>query len=130
MGRFFLFFLFISLTSCKDARILKYEHIVQEATKFEIVYNASDKTITIPEQQIGNFKDLLIRNIKPELQRKFINDVRIDIFRNNQKTAFLMITNGDKEPFANFNSDGLNFGFRLPYGIGQILEDLFAEKSR
>ena len=130
MGRFLIIMSILALTSCKDRRLLKYEQVVLEATKLQIVYNASNKTITIPEQQIVNFKHILSRNVKPELQREFINDVRIDIFKDNRRTAFLLINNSDKLPFVNFNSDSVNFGFRLTYGIGQTLNQYIAENNR
>ena len=130
MGRFLIIMSFLALTSCKDRRLLKYEQVVLEATKLQIVYNASNKTIIIPEQQIVNFKHILSRNIKPELQREFINNVRIDIFKDNRRTAFLLINNRDKLPFVNFNSDSANFGFRLTYGIGQTIDHYIAENNR
>jgi hypothetical protein len=107
-----------------------YERIVRDADRFEIYYKATDKTVVIPERLTANFKDILTRNVIPETQRKFVNDVKVDIYKGNKQTAFLMIINGDKSPFVNFNSDKLNFGFRLTYGIGQAIDNLYSDNSR
>lgn len=80
--------------------------------------------MVIPTQQVENFKEILTRNVKPELQRKFINDVRVDFYKNSNRIAFLRITNGKASPFVNFNSDSLNFGFRLTYGLGMTIDDM------
>ena len=130
MVRFILFITVIALTSCSDGKLKKYESIVRDADRFEIYYKSTNKTVAVPGQMTTNFKDILTRNVDPEIQRKFINDVKIDIYKGNKQIAFLMITNGDKSPFVNFNSDKLNFGFRLTYGIGQTIDNLYSDNSR
>ncbi len=128
MARLFIMIL-IALISCKNQNFQKYKSIVQKADKFEIYYKSVNKTVRIPEQDIDKFKDILTRNVKPELQRKFINKVRVDFYKNGNRIAFLMINNGNPSPFVNFNSDNLNFGFRLTYGIGMTIDNLYAQNS-
>ena len=130
MVRFILFITMIALTSCNDGKLKKYESIVREADRFEIYYKSTDKTVAVPEQMTSNFKDILTRNINPETQRNFINDVKIGIYKENKEIGFLMIADGGKSPFVNFNSDKVNFGFRLTYGIGQTIDNLYADNSR
>jgi hypothetical protein len=127
MARFLLFITIITLTSCSTEKLKRYQSIVRDADRFEIYYKATNKTIAVPERMNANFKDILTRNVNPETQRKFINDVKIDIYKGNKQTGFLMIINGDKSPFVNFNSDKLNFGFRLTYGIGQTIDNLYSD---
>lgn len=129
MVRLFIILISIALISCKDSKLQQYERIVKEADRFEIYYKATGKTVSIPKEQIDNFKDILTRNVKPELQRKFINDVQVNISKNNKRTAFLRIANGGTNPFANFSSDGLNFGFRLTYGIGMTIDNISSENG-
>ena len=102
---------------------MKYKSIVRQADRFEVYYKSTDKTIAVEERMTANFKDILTRNVTPETQRKFVNDVKIEIYKENKLTAFLMINSG----FVNFDSDNLNFGFRLTYGIGQTIDDLYAD---
>ena len=78
---------------------------MQSADKFEIYYKSNGETVIISPEQIKDFKAILTRNVKPEFQRKFINDVRVDFFKIYNRIAFLMIANGNTNPFVNFNSD-------------------------
>jgi hypothetical protein len=130
MVRFILIITAIALASCSDGKLKKYQSIVREADRFEVYYKSTNKTIAVPKQTTANFKDILARNVNPETQRKFINDVKIDIYKGNKQIAFLMVTNGGKSPFVNFNSDKLNFGFQLTYGIGQTIDNLYSDNSR
>lgn len=130
MVRLFIILILIAHTSCKNSKLQQYESIVKEADKFEIHYKTTGKTVSIPKEEINNFKDILTRNIKPELQHKFINDIQVDISKNNKRTAFLRIATGGTNPFVNFNSNGLNFGFRLTYRIGMTIDDISNENIR
>jgi hypothetical protein len=130
MARFILFITVFALASCSNGKFKKYEGIVNDADRFEIYYKSTNKTVAIPEQMTANFKDILTRNVNPATQRKFINDVKIGIYKGNKQIGFLMIANGGKSPFVNFNSDKVNFGFRLTYGIGQTIDNLYADNSR
>lgn len=130
MTRLSLIISILILTSCKDGKLREYESIVQEADRFDIYYNATNKTVTVPGQLAANFKSILTRNVKPEMQRKFIGNIRIDIYKSDQRTAFLTIAGSNTNPFANFNSGSLHFGFRLTYGIGQAIDNLYDGNSR
>ena len=120
----------MALSSCNDAKLEMYKSIVQEADKFEICYKSTNKIITIPDQHIDKFKDILTRNVKPEALRKLIYDTRVNIFKNNNQIAFITIAFGNKNPFANFISDSLNFSFQLTYGIGMTLDNYSSLNSR
>lgn len=124
----FLIIITIIISSCSYTKLRKYESIVREADRFDIFYNGKNKTVTVPQKLINDFKDVLIRNINPEEIRKFYSNVTIDIYKNNQRTAFIVIANG-KEPFANFNAEGAHFGFQLTYRIGMTIDNLYENKS-
>jgi len=70
------------------------------------------------------FKAILIRNIQPEKQRSTISNGDIALFRDSTKIAYLHINTNAKDPFVNFYSGSLNFGFRLTYGIGMFIVNL------
>lgn len=130
MMRFVIIITIAALISCKDGKHKRYEKFVQEADRFKVFYNATNKTVTVPEHSTENFKKILTRNVEPEMQRKFMADVRIDIFTGGKRTAFLMITNRGTNPFVNFGSNGMSFCFPLTYGMGQAVENLYANASR
>ncbi len=111
--------------SCNDNKLQNYERIVNSADKFEIHYKNTGRIITIPDSLKSNIKNILTRDIKPESQRKFINDVSIQLYKGGIKSGTLMITNNATKPFVNFKSDSLNFGFRLTYGIGMTIGELY-----
>ena len=123
MVRLVLISMSICLTSCQESKLRRYERIVKEADKFEIYYKSTNKTVSVPKEDIDNFKRILIRNITPEVRRKFINDVQVNLYKGNKCTASLMISNGGPKPFANFFSDSLGFGFRLTYRIGMTIDE-------
>ena len=92
-------------------------------TKIEITFKDSERKVELDKRQVEIFKDIMRRNIEPEIQRKFIADIQIDLYENENRIGFLMITDNESKPFVNFGSDDLNFGFRLTYGIGQYLNE-------
>jgi hypothetical protein len=108
---------------CQGIAVQQYKSIVNHANRFEVYFIDINKTITIPPSEIQRFKDVITKDIKPEFQRKFIIDTRIDFFRDNQRIGYLMVQNG-KVPVANFNSDSLNFGFALTYRMGMWIGDM------
>ena len=111
--------------SCNDTKLQNYTRIVNSADKFEVHFKNTSKIITIPDSLETNIKDIFTRNIKPELQRNFINDVSIQLYRGGIKIATLLITTNVTKPFVNFKSDSLNFGFPLTYGIGMTIYELY-----
>lgn len=124
MNKILLLSVTLVLLSCKDQRLYQYEKMVDDAGKFEISYPNIPKIINIPKYRIESFKDVLKRNVKPELPRNIVEDVRVNIYKNNNRIGFLRITNGKTNPFVNFNSNNLNFGFRLTYGLGMFIDNI------
>ncbi|MGK7391078.1 MAG: hypothetical protein ACNS60_12035 [Candidatus Cyclobacteriaceae bacterium M2_1C_046] len=111
------------LISCSNNdKLEQYRKIVNSAEVIEIIYNSSERTIQISDEQIGNFKNILLRNIKPEYQSKFMADVIINFYNNSEQIGFLTISRENST--VNYNSDDTNFGFDLTYGIGMYLNDL------
>ena len=118
-----IFIAFLTLTAYSQTKIDKYNSIIDQATRIEIKFKDSEKEIELDKNQVEIFKDILKRNIEPEIQRKFIADIQIDLYENESRIGFLMITYNESKPFVNFGSDDLNFGFELTYGIGQYLNE-------
>ena len=118
-----IFIAFLTLTACSQTKIDNYNSIIDQATRIEIKFKDSEKEIELDKNQVEIFKDILKRNIEPEIQRKFIADIQIDLYENESRIGFLMITHNESKPFVNFGSDDLNFGFELTYGIGQYLNE-------
>ncbi len=126
-----VFLMLISFVpACKDEEFRQYKKIIQQADRFEIYYKSNGSTIDIPKQELDNFKEVLTQNIKPDLQRKFINNVTINVYQNNHRTAFMLITTGEENPFVNFNSDSLHFGYGLTYRIGMTLDYIINANDR
>jgi hypothetical protein len=48
----------------------------------------------------------------------------IDLYNDNDRIGFILINSSSDQPFANFSSDSLGFGFVLPYGIDMFLSNL------
>jgi hypothetical protein len=101
-----------------------YERLINEVDSASIQYLKDGKAIYLSRQYTQSLKKVLTRHIKPEIQRKFISDARIELFRNKKRIAFLLIANDSQNGFANFNSDSLQFGFRLTYGIGMFINEI------
>jgi hypothetical protein len=121
MKVFFILLSVIIFTSCNN-EFRQYEQIINTVNRAEIHFN--NKTIILSNQKIEELKKVLSENIKPELQRKFIKDVSIDLYKDSNRLAFLLITNNQAEPFINFNSQNLNFGFRTTYRIGMLIDNI------
>lgn len=118
-----LFIVFLILTACSQPKIDKYNSIIDRTTRIEITFKDSERKVELDKKQVEIFKDILKRNIEPEIQRKFIADTQIDLYKNDSRIGFLMITDNTTKPFVSFGSDDLNFGFQLTYGIGQYLNE-------
>lgn len=113
----------LTITSCSETKVNKYNSTIDRVTRIEIYFKSSDNTIELDNSQVQIVKDILKRNIKPEPQRKFISDIQIDLYESENLIGFLMVTENETQPFVNFGSDSLNFGFQLTYGIGQYLNE-------
>jgi len=118
-----LFIVLLSLTACSQPKIDKYNSIIDRTTRIEITFKDSARKVEFDKKQVEIFKDILKRNIEPEIQRKFIADAQIDLYEKDGRIGFLMITDNETKPFVNFGSDNLNFGFHLTYGIGMYLNE-------
>jgi type III secretory pathway component EscR len=117
------FLMFLTLTACSQPKVDEYNSIIDRVTKIEINFKNSERLIELDKNQVEVFKSILKRNIEPEIQRKFIANIQIDLFENESRIGFLMVTENETKPFVNFGSDGLNFGFQLTYGISQYLNE-------
>ena len=113
----------LTFLGCQDKEVQQYTSIVNQADRFEVHFIDKDRAITIPVGEIESFKDVVTKDVEPEMQRVFISDTRIDFFRGNQRIGYLIVQNG-KTPVANFNSDSLNFGFGLTYRMGMWIVEL------
>ncbi len=116
-----LFIVFLSLTACSQPKIDKYNSIIDRTTRIEITFKDSARKIELDKKQVEMFKDILKRNIEPEIQRKFIADAQVNLYENDGRIGFLMLTDNETKPFVNFGSENLNFGFPMTYGIGMYL---------
>jgi len=126
----YLFILALSLAACTQAKIEKYSSLVDRATYIEINFSESDKTIVLNNNQLHTFKDILRRNIKPKSQRKFTADIHVVLYEKESRLGNLLIINSTTNPFVNFSSDKVDFGFQLTYGIGQFLDELKSQTFR
>lgn len=113
----------LGLLGCQDSRLDKYERHVQEADGIEIYYKNINRTFTVAPQEMANFKNLLMRNVKPQDPKSFTDDIRIDLYRKGELTSFLLITMSHASPNCSFNSKDATFGFQLPYGIGMAISE-------
>lgn len=118
-----LFIVYLSFTACSQSKIDKYNSIIDRVTRIEIIFKDSERKVELDKKQVEIFKDILKRNIESEIQRKFIANIQIDLYENESRIGFLMITDNENNPFVNFGSDKLNFGFHLTYGIGMYLNE-------
>ncbi len=116
------FGIILFIPACKHKELNQYKKIIQQADRFEIYYKSNGSTIDIPRQELDNFKEMLTQNIKPDSQRKFINNVTINVYQNNQRTAFMLIATSGVNSFVNFNSDSVHFGYGLTYRLGMTLD--------
>ncbi len=126
----YLTFLFtislLFLFSCsRDERLDAYTQIVDNADKIVFYVRHAD-TFAITKsidslEHLKNLKNILKRNIKPEYQRKFMAQQKIEIYRHDKLLGTLLISGITEKPFVNFTNDTFGFGFRLTYGIGNSL---------
>ena len=112
-------FFFVSCTELNQ-----YQQTIAATNRIEISYRSSSKKIILTEQQTEAFKNILTRSVTPKLERKFLYDVIIDLYKDTNRIGFIRILNNPEHPFANFSSDSLSFGFDLPYGIGMFIGNL------
>ena len=122
MSRVIIILSLLAFVSCTELN--QYQQIIAATNRIEISYRDSSKTIILTEQQTAAFKNILTRNVIPKLQRKFLYDVIIDLYKDTNRIGFIRILNNPEHPFANFSSDSLSFGFDLPYGIGMFIGNL------
>jgi hypothetical protein len=120
--KIFYTIIFISLIGGCTGQLNQYYNIVDRVDKVIITYKKTDLKKVLTKVETETFKNYLKRNIKPELQREFTNDVLVELYVDTTRVAFLRIYLGIKSPgFVNFDSDNLNFGFPLTYGIGMFI---------
>jgi hypothetical protein len=124
MKRLFQILILLSLFSCIDRRISEYQTILSQVDNIQIEYKPLNKTAELNSGNVKMLKEILTRNIRPTIQRKFKSDTQVNLYSNGEKIGFLMINNDPDLPFVNFCSDKLNFGFQLTYGIGMYLDDI------
>ena len=125
MGRIAsLFILLLTLIGCSEIKIRQYNSIVDHADRIEIQFKNSDQKVVLDSDQIESFKSILKRNIEPELSAKFTADIRIDLYDGEDRIGFFLVSENATKPFVNFDSDDLNFSFRLTYGIGRYLAEI------
>jgi hypothetical protein len=121
--RIFLFIFLITVVIACNDKIRRYKILIGEVDNAKVEYLKDGKVIELSSKETEGLKKVLLRNIKPELQRKFLSNFKIDIFNNGKRIGYFMISTGEKA-FVNFNSDNLHFGFRLTYGIGMFLDQI------
>jgi hypothetical protein len=123
-------FLFIPclllLFSCsRDKRLDDYNKIVDSADKIVFYARQADTFAIIKTVDslgyVQNLKNILKRNIKPDYQRKFIAQNKIEIYRHEKLLGVLLISGTKEDPFVNFTNEKFGFGFKLTYGIGMSL---------
>jgi hypothetical protein len=124
MARFLIILTGVILIAC-NTQVNQYKQIIDQVNGVEIHYLNSGKVIEVPVQQVQYFKEVVLRNIKPEAQRDVHEDTRVNFLKNKDTIAHFVIYQGTNEPFVNFYSDNLNFGFRLTYGIGMFLSESY-----
>ena len=122
MSRVIIILSLLFFVSCTELN--QYQQIIAATNRIEISYRDSGKTIILTEQQTVAFKNILTRDVIPKLQRKFLYDVVIDLYKDSNRIGYIRILNNPEHPFANFSSDSLGFGFDLPYGIGMFIGNL------
>ena len=111
------------LSSCsRDKQLDDYTQIVDSADKI-VFYERHADTFSITMsldslEHLQNLKNILKRNIKPEYQRKFIAQRKIEIYKHQKLLGVLLISGTNEDPFVNFTNDTFGFGFKLTYGIG------------
>ncbi len=66
-------------------------------------------------------------DFKIEMQRKFIGDLRLELYQGDSLIGYLKIDNGEI-PFVNFSNSEKGFGFRLNYSLGRFLEEITANE--
>lgn len=125
-----IFIVLVLSSSCNDKRLDEYKSIIREADRFEIIYTLTNKKVILKNELVPKLKDVLTRNVKPETQRKLVENIRIAIYKNNRQTSFLIIGYDNIQPYINFNSANLNFGFRLTYGISQGINNIYNDSDR
>ena len=96
---------------------------MDKADKFIFYKKVADSFISTREikneEEVDNMTSLLTRNLQQEVQRKFIPDNKIEVYKNDHLLGTLL--NSTKEGFVNFANEYLKVGFHLTYGIGQSL---------
>ena len=123
-----LFSLLIVLlfSSCaQDRKLEKYTRLVEASDKI-ILYKRIADTFAVTEQifareDLRSFKQILTRNIKPELQQSFYASHKIVLLKNEKPLGVLLISANTEQPFVNFTNEQFRFGFPLTYGIGMRL---------
>jgi len=118
------FVILLMLTACSQSKIEEYNAIIDKSTRIEIVYKDLNKRVELDNQQVEVFKDILKRNIEPTIQKKYKAEIQIDLYHKEDRIGFLIVTNKSSNPFVNFGSENLNFGYQLTYGIGQYLNEI------
>src|SRR3954467_9697876 len=100
--RIFLFiFLIMVVVACND-KIGRYKRIINQVDNAKVEYLKDGKVIELSSNETEGLKKVLLRNIKPEPQKKFLSNFKIDIFNNGKRVGYFMIFNGEKG-FVNFN---------------------------
>lgn len=115
--------LLLLLVSCTtDKRLEDYKRIIDNCDEIKI-YIVTNNLLTLTKEvkekeELENLQDILKGNVKPEFQRKFKTDKRFEIIKEGKVVGQILINDSRKEPFANFSTDSLSFGFQLTYRIG------------
>ena len=128
--RLYLLLLLIVVSSCKDKRIDAYNAIVNSTDSAVIYYRTSNDSLTVVKSDLGRFKNILKRNVQPKEPRKFTSSRDISLFKDGRKIASLWLSNDTIKPYVNFQSDSVNFSFRLTYGMGMTVDNYVKPNNR
>ena len=124
---FLAFMVSITLVSCEDRRLTEYKKIVDQAARFKIYFPSEKKSVFLKQDDVPRFKQVLVGEVNADTVSSFIADTRIELIDSKHRQIASIVIVHNNAPTANFNSAGLNFGFRLPYRLGMWVSELRRE---
>jgi hypothetical protein len=117
-----------ALLSCGDARVKKYQEIVDQTDRLKIYKETGAELVLAREvsdqQELKTLKAILKQDIKPEHTQTLFPHEKIELYSGNTRQGAIFIFNSDGATHADFQNQEFELGLALTYRVGTYLNGL------
>ena len=120
----------IVLSGCSGKQDLEtYAQLVAETDQVQMKVLSTGQEIALTTAEVNAFKVLLTQNIEIKAPKEMKADVQVELLSAGKVIGYLMIARQPDAPFVNVNSEIVNLGLGLTYGIGMFIDEKEAQMT-